>query len=185
MRGWLRDYRKGGFEALRPKPRADQGQARAIPQEVTDLLCTIKEDSAGWATRRAGYPHTALTWYIEGFELSPFDEVLLTNATAAAIESGNVTQAMEMLQLLAKHHPKSQVIPTLVNILARFCQEDGPPPVVEQCRFRTMALERARNRASVTAYCWLRGKHQHELSAAGAIQTVRRSTAVRGRRGGG
>ena len=29
MRGWLRDYRKGGFEALRPKARADQGQARA------------------------------------------------------------------------------------------------------------------------------------------------------------
>ncbi|MGA2438999.1 MAG: DDE-type integrase/transposase/recombinase [Acidobacteriaceae bacterium] len=44
MRGWLRAWRKGGFDALRPKPRADQGQARAIPQEVTDLLCTIKED---------------------------------------------------------------------------------------------------------------------------------------------
>jgi len=37
---------------------------------------------------------------------------------------------------------------------------------VEQCRFRTMALERAHNRAGVTACCWLRGKHQQELSAA-------------------
>ena len=38
MRGWLRAWRKGGFDALRPKPRADQGQARAIPQEVTEAL---------------------------------------------------------------------------------------------------------------------------------------------------
>jgi len=44
MRGWLREWRKGGFEALRPQARADQGQARAIPQEVSDLLCTLKED---------------------------------------------------------------------------------------------------------------------------------------------
>ena len=51
MRGWLRAWRKGGFDALRPKPRADQGQARAIPQEVTDLLCTIKEDKRELSVR--------------------------------------------------------------------------------------------------------------------------------------
>ena len=51
MRGWLRAWRKGSFEALRPKPRADQGQARAIPQEVTDLLCTIKEDKRELSVR--------------------------------------------------------------------------------------------------------------------------------------
>ena len=51
MRGWLRAWRKGGFEALRPKPRADQGRARAIPQEVTDLLCTIKEDKRELSVR--------------------------------------------------------------------------------------------------------------------------------------
>ena len=45
MRGWLRDWRKGGFESLRPKPRADEGQARAIPQEIADLLCSIKEEA--------------------------------------------------------------------------------------------------------------------------------------------
>ncbi|HUL53255.1 MAG TPA: DDE-type integrase/transposase/recombinase, partial [Opitutaceae bacterium] len=44
IRGWLRDWRQGGFEALRPKPRADQGHARAIPQAVADLLCLIKDD---------------------------------------------------------------------------------------------------------------------------------------------
>jgi len=51
MRGWLREWRKGGFEALRPKPRADQGQARAIPREVADLLCTIKEDKRELSVR--------------------------------------------------------------------------------------------------------------------------------------
>jgi transposase InsO family protein len=44
MRGWLRDWHEGGFDALRPKPRADQGRARAIPQPIADLLCCIKEE---------------------------------------------------------------------------------------------------------------------------------------------
>jgi len=45
MRGWLRDYRRGGFEALVPRVRADQGAARSIPPHVVDLLCQMKEDS--------------------------------------------------------------------------------------------------------------------------------------------
>lgn len=44
VRGWLRAYRRGGFEALRPQPRRDQGLSRSIPQEVADLLCSLKED---------------------------------------------------------------------------------------------------------------------------------------------
>jgi transposase InsO family protein len=51
IRGWLRDWRKGGFEALRPKPRADRGQPRAIPSEVTDLLCKIKDDTPTLSVR--------------------------------------------------------------------------------------------------------------------------------------
>lgn len=44
VRDWLSAYRRGGFEALRPKPRRDQGQARAIPQEIADMLCVLKDD---------------------------------------------------------------------------------------------------------------------------------------------
>jgi transposase InsO family protein len=44
MRDWLAAYRRGGFEALHPKPRSDQGHSRAIPQSLADLLCSIKED---------------------------------------------------------------------------------------------------------------------------------------------
>ncbi len=45
MRGWLRAYRRGGFDALAPRVRADQGAARSIPSHVVDLLCQMKEDS--------------------------------------------------------------------------------------------------------------------------------------------
>jgi putative transposase len=31
IRDWLKGYRRGGFEALLPKPRADRGQSRTLP----------------------------------------------------------------------------------------------------------------------------------------------------------
>ncbi|GAB5549969.1 MAG: DDE-type integrase/transposase/recombinase [Sandaracinaceae bacterium] len=43
MRGWLRDYRRGGFDALMPKVRSDVGGARHIPPAVVDLLCETKD----------------------------------------------------------------------------------------------------------------------------------------------
>jgi transposase InsO family protein len=45
LRDWLKAYRKGGFDALKPKPRRDAGESRALPQEVKDLLVSIKEDN--------------------------------------------------------------------------------------------------------------------------------------------
>ena len=45
LRGWLRDYRRGGFDALVPRVRADQGASRSIPTHVVDLLCQLKEDA--------------------------------------------------------------------------------------------------------------------------------------------
>lgn len=44
MRGWLADYRRGGFDALLPRVRADAGSARSIPPEVVDLLCHAKDE---------------------------------------------------------------------------------------------------------------------------------------------
>jgi putative transposase len=44
LRDWLKRYRKGGFNALMPKPRADRGRSRALPQPVVDLLVGLKED---------------------------------------------------------------------------------------------------------------------------------------------
>lgn len=45
IRHWLRAYRRGGFDALKPKRRRDAGQSHALPREVADLLCNIKEES--------------------------------------------------------------------------------------------------------------------------------------------
>ena len=44
IRDWLKRYRAGGFDALLPRPRADRGHARALPEAVVDLLVTLKED---------------------------------------------------------------------------------------------------------------------------------------------
>jgi len=43
LRGWLRDYRSGGFEALAPKVRSDHGAARALPPRVVDVLAEVKD----------------------------------------------------------------------------------------------------------------------------------------------
>lgn len=43
LRDWLTAYRGGGFDALLPKPRSDQGQSRALPPEIADRICALKE----------------------------------------------------------------------------------------------------------------------------------------------
>lgn len=45
MRHWIKDYRNGGFDALLPRPRADRGCSRALPQPVADALLELKEGS--------------------------------------------------------------------------------------------------------------------------------------------
>ena len=51
MRDWLKHYRRGGFDALLPKPRADLGQARRLPAAAAKLLVAIKEQNAKLSVR--------------------------------------------------------------------------------------------------------------------------------------
>ena len=44
IRGWLTGYRAGGFEALYPKPRADRGRARRLPEPVVRRLVELKQE---------------------------------------------------------------------------------------------------------------------------------------------
>jgi transposase InsO family protein len=44
LRHWLKAWRRGGFDALLPKGRADQGRSRALPQAVADALLGLKEE---------------------------------------------------------------------------------------------------------------------------------------------
>jgi transposase InsO family protein len=48
MRGWIAAYRRGGFDALKPKKRADAGSARKLPQEVVDRLVAFKDEHYGF-----------------------------------------------------------------------------------------------------------------------------------------
>jgi putative transposase len=45
IRDWLKTYRRGGFDALVPKPRGDRGQARSLPPEVVEALLATKEEN--------------------------------------------------------------------------------------------------------------------------------------------
>ena len=51
MRGWIADYRRGGFEALYPKPRTDRGKPRRLPPEVAERLIALKAGNPGWSVR--------------------------------------------------------------------------------------------------------------------------------------
>ena len=51
MRGWITDYRRGGFEALHPKPRTDRGKPRRLPAEVAERLIALKTENPGWSVR--------------------------------------------------------------------------------------------------------------------------------------
>jgi len=42
LRDWLKRYRRGGFEALLPKARADRGQPRRLPDAVAETLIALK-----------------------------------------------------------------------------------------------------------------------------------------------
>jgi transposase InsO family protein len=44
LRHWIKDYRRGGFDALLPKGRADRGRSRALPQAVADALVSLREE---------------------------------------------------------------------------------------------------------------------------------------------
>jgi transposase InsO family protein len=43
LRDWLKRYRRGGFDALLPKPRADRGRSRSLPAQAVEALLAIKE----------------------------------------------------------------------------------------------------------------------------------------------
>ena len=51
LRRYLKAYRKGGFDALRPQPRADKGTPRAFPSEVVDKAILLREEQPSRTTQ--------------------------------------------------------------------------------------------------------------------------------------
>lgn len=71
IRDWLKAYRKGGFEALWPKGRADVGVARAIPQQLADVLLETKDEHPDWSVRLVIQDAVAKKLVPEGIKLKP------------------------------------------------------------------------------------------------------------------
>lgn len=44
LQRWLYDYKAGGVDALRPKPRSDKGRGRDLPPELRELLLDIRRE---------------------------------------------------------------------------------------------------------------------------------------------
>src|SRR6266487_557960 len=44
---WLYKYRRGGFEALKPQSRSDQGSSRSLPPEIGQLVVDLKREDPG------------------------------------------------------------------------------------------------------------------------------------------
>jgi putative transposase len=50
LRRYLRDYQAGGFDALRPTPRADKGVPRALPPEVLEKAIALRQEQPARTT---------------------------------------------------------------------------------------------------------------------------------------
>lgn len=72
LRHWIKDYRRGGIDALKPKPRNDLGRSRALPQTMADQLLALKEEQ----------PHLSVAQLIAS--LTPAPTLAVTLAPTAA-----------------------------------------------------------------------------------------------------
>ena len=53
IRDWIKRHRRGGFDALIPKPRADRGLSRTLPAQAVDVLLAIKEGNPALSVQLA------------------------------------------------------------------------------------------------------------------------------------
>src|SRR6266542_3535254 len=89
IRHWLRAYRKGGLDALRPRVRADHGQSHALPREVSDLLVSIKDEKRELSVQLVIREALATGKIPEGLLLAPSTvHRLLSRAGLMAKEPG-------------------------------------------------------------------------------------------------
>ena len=71
IRDWLKSYRKGSFEALKPRARGDQGQSRALSREVADLLLSIKDENPDYPVQLVIRDALGSGKIPEGLQLAP------------------------------------------------------------------------------------------------------------------
>jgi len=96
LRRWERRYREGGFEALKPKPRADRGQTRAISPQTLDRAEALKREQPRRSAR-------SIARILSMDQTQPIPEVRLAPRTLRRhlAQRGATTP-----QLLTQQHPK-------------------------------------------------------------------------------
>jgi transposase InsO family protein len=72
LRHWIKDFKRGGIDALKPKPRNDIGRSRALPQHLADQLLALKEEQ----------PHLSVAQLIAS--LTPAPSTVTTTAATPA-----------------------------------------------------------------------------------------------------
>ena len=50
---WLRNWRSGGLDALKPRPRSDRGRSRRLTAEAAELLISIRREHPGLSVKDA------------------------------------------------------------------------------------------------------------------------------------
>ncbi len=71
IRDWVGLYRRGGFDALLPKPRKDAGRPRALPDALVESLLAIKELHRDYSVRQVIREAHALGQVPKGIALPP------------------------------------------------------------------------------------------------------------------
>jgi putative transposase len=71
IRDWLGLYRRGGFDALLPKPRKDAGRPRVLPDTLVESLLSIKESHRDYSVRQVIKQARAQGQVPEGVALPP------------------------------------------------------------------------------------------------------------------
>jgi transposase InsO family protein len=86
LRHWIKDYKRGGIDALAPKPRNDLGRSRALPQHLADQLLALKEEQ----------PHLSVAQLIASVTSAT------TTAPASAPSSAAAPAASTLYRLLRR-----------------------------------------------------------------------------------
>ena len=98
LRDWLQHYRRGGFDALYPKRRADLGRPRRLPAQAAELLIALKTEHPTWSVRQVIAGAIASGHLPDGVRLAHSTvhrllraEGLMSKPTAAATSSASST----------------------------------------------------------------------------------------------
>lgn len=93
---WERHYRADGFEGLKPSPRSDQGQSRAISEETLDRAETLKREQ----------PHRSARSIIEILSLDQTNPIPEESIAPRTLRRHLALRDATTAQLLSEQRPK-------------------------------------------------------------------------------